>query len=165
MKIDKIKKDAGNVELGVKDFNSALGESTINNSKNEYSNANKFSILNDDIELTDVNDAYSYTGPVFNNFGDFIGEVFDLYTESTSFEKAKNNLNFAAKMKLGLPKYFKISLDNKYIKMLPVTSNEYKQYVDYINSLPHESICDKCGMELNPINQCPRCDLGEEDLD
>lgn len=144
MKRNKIKKDAGNVELGIKDFNTALGE---------------------DIDLTDTKDAYSYTGPVFNNFGDFIGEVFDLYTEATSFAKAKNNLQFAAKMKLGLPKYFKISIDNKYIKMLPVTSKEYHQYMDYVNSLPKKHICDKCGEQLNPLNQCPRCDLGEEDLE
>lgn len=32
MKRNKIKKDAGNVELGIKDFNASLGEGIINNS-------------------------------------------------------------------------------------------------------------------------------------
>lgn len=138
---NKIIKDAGNVEAGVKFFNSAMSMSeNIDDCK------------------------YSYKGPVFR-FGqvwDFIEEP--IYTEAKTKRQAINNLTFKVKMMLGLERDSNLTLYSPYVKEEPFTTNEYHNIMKQLSKETIKQKCQHCGTELNSLGDCPVCDYGEEDL-
>lgn len=142
-KKNKIIKDAGNVEAGVKFFNNAMSM------PEEY-----------DMEII----RYSYTGPVFR-FGqvwDFIDEP--IYTEAKTKRQAVNNLTFQAKMLYGLDSYCNLTIYTPYVKQEDLTTKEYHNIMKQLSNEEPKQKCQNCGTELNSLGDCPVCDYGEDDL-
>ena len=106
-------------------------------------------------------DFYSYAGPVYK-FGTQVIPYTEMNTWAQSFAQAVNNFRFQA------ARWFEedvrsISIDRSCIEF-QYSSDDELSYEDYLDlQKPAEPRCEHCGAKLNPMGECPKCDLGEED--
>lgn len=100
-----------------------------------------------------------YEGPIYR-FGQKVKEYTYLETKAVSEKQAINNFLFKAAQAIGYDRSQGANVD---IDKSQVWSEEEKDGIDWSNkNLP--KICTKCGRRLNDNNECPYCDLGDEDM-
>lgn len=98
---------------------------------------------------------YSFQGPVYQ-FGKIIDTIKEpMYTTAPSKDKAINNFKSRIKKQLKLLQTTVISIDKR----------DVEEIISDIDMIPNSNIkyCEFCGTQLNPMNQCPICDLGDTD--
>ena len=96
---------------------------------------------------------YYYRGPVYH-FQYLVAEDWEGWTEAVSEKQALNNLTVKAKVAFDFALTARVTLNPDYL----IIDEEIPEPVE-----PKEK-CEKCGHELNDAGECPKCDLGAEDL-
>lgn len=98
---------------------------------------------------------YYYKGPVYE-FGVKIKDIKDpIVTDASTEGRAISNIKFAIKKSLGLRVNDVIEINKDRLF--------YDEIMDEDNSV-NVKYCDNCGTQLNPLDECPVCDYGENDL-
>ncbi len=95
-------------------------------------------------------DKYSYSGPVYA-FGKKIGDVQNITTKCTTYDKAYSNILYSIKKKLNMSPGAKLEFNKDDIQL--VSSN------DALKDLP--KYCSTCKARLTDEGDCPVCDFGE----
>lgn len=102
---------------------------------------------------------YHYNGPLYRFERTFRAE-WEGYTEAVSKKQAINNLNKKAKDAFGFLPSAKLTIDPKYLEVIPV-EDEDETFRDVE---PIKTTCDKCGATLTDAGECPSCDLGDNSV-
>ena len=102
---------------------------------------------------------YHYNGPLYRFERTFRAE-WEGYTEAVSEKQAINNLNKKAKDAFGFLPSAKLTIDPKYLEVIPV-EDEDEIFRDVE---PIKTTCDKCGATLTDAGECPSCDLGDNSV-
>lgn len=102
---------------------------------------------------------YHYNGPLYRFERTFRAE-WEGYTEAVSEKQAINNLNKKAKDAFGFLPSAKLTIDPKYLEVIPV-EDEDETFRDVE---PIKTTCDKCGATLTDAGECPSCDLGDNSV-
>ena len=95
-------------------------------------------------------DKYSYSGPVYA-FGNKIGDVQNITTKCTTYDKAYSNILYSIEKKLNMSPGAKLEFNKDDIQL--VSSN------DALKDLP--KYCSTCKARLTDAGDCRVCDFRE----
>lgn len=91
---------------------------------------------------------YEYCGSIKDQFGNILIRETCIQTKADSLEKARNNILYQAKKKLGLKPSAKLIL---------CKPNGVYEVFEEVDTLPNRPRCPECHTELTDGGYCPRC--------